>query len=74
MVECERVDNEQKVQMVVRERCQEPSMRQIAALAGVHDPHLTEVLVGQRKTWTGDTDKVEGDGIGATSSFSIQCD
>lgn len=39
---------EQAVLGAVREQCQQTSTRQVAGLAGVHYPHLTEVLRGRR--------------------------
>jgi len=47
--ERERVEHERAVLETVRERCQEQSLRQFAAGAGIHYPHLTEVLAGRRR-------------------------
>jgi len=45
----ERAAHERTVLDAVRGRCQERSFRRFAALAGVHYPHLTEVLAGRRR-------------------------
>jgi hypothetical protein len=45
----ERAAHELAVLDAARIRCREQSVRHFAMLAGVHYPHLTEVLAGRRK-------------------------
>jgi hypothetical protein len=48
-VERERAKHVARVLAAVQEHCQQMSVRQFAALARVHYPHLTEVLSGRRQ-------------------------